>query len=356
MTYTEVLKHLSENSYQWTITGGAGFIGSHLVETLLQNNQQVIVLDNFSTGYESNLNDIKTRVSTLHWQKFHLLRGDITSFEDCKKAVMDSDFVLHHAAMGSVPRSIERPLEANKINVDGFLNILQAATLEKVKRFIYASSSAVYGDNETLPKKESDLGRLLSPYAASKRINELYAESFSKNYGIETMGLRYFNVFGPRQDPNGAYAAVIPKWIQALAENKEVHINGDGTTSRDFCFVKDVVQINLLAALTTNPESLNQVYNCGTGKPTSLTELFKILKSEFKKAKRPLSISTPELRPFREGDVVHSVADISLAQKKLQFQPEYDLGKGLQQTISFFTPALAVVTPKAPQTEPAILL
>lgn len=338
MSYDNVLKLLSENSYHWTVTGGAGFIGSHIVESLLLNNQHVIVLDNFSTGHESNLNDIKSKVSTVNWQKLHVLRGDITNFEDCKRAVTGSDFVLHQAAMGSVPRSIERPLEANRINVDGFLNVLQAAAQEKVKRFVYASSSAVYGDDPTLPKKESHLGRLLSPYAATKRANELYAEAFSSNNKIETIGLRYFNVFGPKQDPDGPYAAVIPKWIQAMVAGQPVHINGNGTTSRDFCFVSDVVQMNLLSALSTNPKSLNRVYNCALGEQTSLNELFEMLRAEFGSLKIDLAFAKPEKRPFREGDILHSLADISDSEEMLGFKPEFTVENGLKTTVPYFLP------------------
>jgi UDP-N-acetylglucosamine 4-epimerase len=349
MSYEGVLKLLSENSYHWTVTGGAGFIGSHIVEALLLHNQHVIVLDNFSTGHESNLNDIKPKVSTVNWQKLHVIRGDITNFEDCKKAVTGSDYVLHQAAMGSVPRSIERPLEANRINVDGFLNMLQAATLEKVKRFVYASSSAVYGDDPHLPKKESSIGRLLSPYAATKRANELYAEAFSANNKIETVGLRYFNVFGPKQDPDGPYAAVIPKWIQALVAGQSIHINGNGLTSRDFCFVKDVVQMNLLSALTTDAQSINRVYNCALGEQTTLNELFEILKNEFKSRNIDLAFGKPEKRPFREGDILHSLADISSAQEKLQFNPEFSVEEGLKLTVPYFLPEKSTISAQPPE-------
>jgi UDP-N-acetylglucosamine 4-epimerase len=318
------------------VTGGAGFIGSHLVETLLREGQTVVVLDSLVTGYERNLEDAVKR-SGAERSRFTFLKGDITSLETCQQACNGVDYVLHQAALGSVPRSIAHPLDSHRANVDGFVNMLIAARDAKVKRFVFASSSSVYGDEPTLPKVESRTGNVLSPYAATKHINEVYAAVFQRTYGLETIGLRYFNVFGPRQDPNGAYAAVIPRWMAALVEGKSCTINGDGSTSRDFCFVLNAVQANLRAAITSNPNATGTVYNVAVGDKTSLLELHDHLRARLSKNRPELAKLEPVFQPFRTGDIKDSQADISKAHERLGYQPTHTVAQGLDETVKYLT-------------------
>ena len=325
----------------WLITGVAGFIGSNLAEALLNLNERVVGLDNFSTGSERNLEQIRQVLSSDEWDRFTLIKADISDFDACRRACEGIDYVLHQAALGSVPRSISDPLATHQSNVSGFVNMLCAAKEAGVKRFVFASSSSVYGDHPALPKVEERVGSGLSPYAVSKRANELYADVFSRCYGMETIGLRYFNVFGPRQDPNGPYAAVIPKWIQAMIANEPLHINGDGETSRDFCYVANVVQANVLAASTDNPEALNQVYNVAVGERTTLNQLFCELRDRLLPQFPHLIQFKPLYREFRAGDVRHSHADISKARKLLGYQPTHQIDDGLDEALEWYVANLA---------------
>lgn len=335
--YRQLTKYLSVTPYNWLITGVAGFIGSHLLEQLLELNQYVTGLDNFSTGYQSNLDQVKHHVGSNKWQNFRLITSNITNYEDCQRAAKDVDFVLHQAALGAVPRSIAEPLLTNKHNVDGFLNMLFAAKNAKVKAFIYASSSSVYGDNLDLIKIENKLGNPLSPYAASKQANEIYAKAFSNSYGLSCIGLRYFNVFGPRQDPLGAYAAVIPRWIYKLLNHETIEIYGDGTTSRDFCYVANVVQANLLAAFPLNPLSNSKIYNVALNQRTSLNELLtKIETILCRKLGRTPFMSKPVYKEHRPGDIYLSQANISKICTELGYAPEVDINSGLEKTIDYF--------------------
>ncbi|MDP1829918.1 MAG: SDR family oxidoreductase [Archangium sp.] len=320
---------------KWLVTGGAGFIGSHLVETLLRDGHQVVALDSLVTGYQHNLDDAVKRAGPAASARFTFLEGDITSLETCQAACTGVDYVLHQAALGSVPRSIAHPLDSHRANVDGFVNMLVAARDAKVKRFVFASSSSVYGDEPTLPKVESRTGRVLSPYAATKHINEVYASVFQRTYGIETIGLRYFNVFGPRQDPNGAYAAVIPRWMAALVEGKPCVINGDGSTSRDFCFVANAVQANLRAATTQVPGATDAVYNVAVGGKTSLLELYQFIRERLSKQRPALASLEPTFQPFRAGDIKDSQADISRAKEKLGYAPTHTVAQGLDETVAY---------------------
>jgi len=331
-----IQKHLMEHQYCWLITGVAGFIGSNLLEALLNLNQKVIGLDNFSTGYMHNLNQVKELVGVQAWSNFNFIEGDICQLEDCKKVCCKVDYVLHHAALGSVPRSIESPILTNENNISGFVNMLVASRDASVKRFIYAASSSTYGDHPDLPKIESMIGRPLSPYAVTKYVNELYADVFFRCYGTESIGLRYFNVFGPRQDPNGAYAAVIPQWIAALIKGELLRINGDGETSRDFCFVENVIQVNILAALSSDPEAINQVYNVALNERTSLNQLYEMIRSLLVKEFPYLKKHKPEYVAFREGDVRHSQADISKAARLLGYTPTHQIDKGLKQALDWY--------------------
>jgi len=331
-SYDELKEQIRRNPKRWLVSGVAGFIGSNLLEELLQLDQQVVGLDNFSTGKPENLDEVQRLVSESQWQRFQFIKGDIRNLAVCRTACQDVEIILHQAALGSVPRSIEDPTACNENNVDGTLNMLKAACENGVKRMVYASSSAVYGDHPGLPKVEQTCGNLLSPYAVSKMTNELYAGVFSQLYGLETIGLRYFNVFGPRQDPEGAYAAVIPRWIAALGKGETVYINGTGETSRDFCYVKNVVQVNLLAALTGNRDAINQVYNVALNRRISLNELFYKLQERL-----PVNAGTvPEYRDFRAGDVLHSQADISKAQQLLGYQPSHTLDTGLDAAMGWY--------------------
>lgn len=339
--FQDVQQHLKDHQYHWLITGVAGFIGSNLLEALLRLNQKVTGLDNFSTGYRHNLDQVRELVGAEAWHNFNLIEGDIRKLEDCAKACKDVNHVLHHAALGSVPRSIEDPILANENNISGFLNILVASRDAKVKRFVYAASSSTYGDHPGLPKVESVIGNPLSPYAVTKYVNELYADVFTRCYGTESIGLRYFNIFGPRQDPNGAYAAVIPQWIAALIKNQTLHINGDGETSRDFCFIDNVIQANLLAAMTNNPEAVNQVYNVALNERTSLNQLYEMMRSLLLEKFPHLQNYQPEYVDFRQGDVRHSQADISKAAKLLGFEPSHRIDAGLKQAMDWYVEHLA---------------
>ena len=334
--YDALKNQLKANSKIWLITGVAGFIGSNLLENLLKLDQSVIGLDNFSTGFKSNLDEVKLLVNDKQWARFQFIEGDIRSLADCHKACANVDYVLHQAALGSVPRSIEDPITTNQSNIDGFLNMLIAARDAQVDSFTYAASSSTYGDHPALPKTEDLIGNPLSPYAVTKYVNELYADVFARNYGFKTIGLRYFNVFGRRQNPNGAYAAVIPKWIAAMIGNQPVYINGNGQTSRDFCYIDNTVQGNLLAATSQNSEALNQVYNIAVGNRTTLNELYHNLNKILKKNFTHLENVKPIYRTFREGDVLHSQANISKAQRLLAYQPTHDIYQGLITTIQCY--------------------
>jgi UDP-N-acetylglucosamine 4-epimerase len=333
--YTEIQTGLIAAPKTWFITGVAGFIGSNLLETLLKLNQYVVGLDNFSTGHQRNLDEVKTLVNLEQWENFKFIEGDIRTLDDCRQACKGVDYILHQAALGSVPRSIADPITTNAINIDGFLNMLVAARDANVLRFVYAASSSTYGDHPDLPKVEVNIGKPLSPYAVTKLVNEIYADVFARTYGFNTIGLRYFNVFGKRQDPNGAYAAVIPKWTAALIQGDDVFINGDGETSRDFCYVDNAVQANLLAAAAQNPEAVNQIYNVAVGARTSLNELYKLI-SESLALHCELPIAKLNNRDFRTGDVRHSLADISKAQTLLGYSPAFDIVAGISEAMPWY--------------------
>lgn len=320
----------------WLITGVAGFIGSNLLERLLVNGQKVVGLDNFSTGHRHNLDDVRKQVGEGAWKNFRMIEGDIRNLSDCQEACVGIDCVLHQAAIGSVPRSISDPLGTHQSNLDGFLNMLVSAKDAKIKRFVFATSSSVYGDDPTLPKKESVTGRLLSPYAVTKHTNEVYADVFSRTYGMECIGLRYFNVFGARQDPDGAYAAVIPRWINELMSGNAPSINGDGETSRDFSYIENVIQANMLAAETENAEALNNVFNIAVGDRTTLNELFTLIRENLISYNPEVKSILPVYRPFRSGDIRHSHADISKAKKLLGYNPTHDIKIGLKETVRWF--------------------
>ena len=336
--YEELSVHLTVQPKTWLITGVAGFIGSNLLETLLGLDQTVVGLDNFATGHQHNLDQVRELVTVAQWARFRLLRGDICNLTDCKSACIGVDYVLHQAALGSVPRSLENPIATNAANVSGFLNMLVAARDCKVARVVYAASSSTYGDNPDMPKVEDRIGRPLSPYAVTKYVNELYADIFARCYGLESIGLRYFNVFGPRQDPNGAYAAVIPKWIDTILKNEAVSINGDGETSRDFCYVANAVQANLLAATTPKADAINQVYNVATGERTSLNELFVILKDAFQIQANDRAVKAATYRPEQAGDIRHSQAHIGKAKHLLGYQPQFLARERLSAVRDWFTP------------------
>ena len=337
----ELGPHLQVHRYRWLITGAAGFIGSNLVEALLQHNQDVVGLDNFSTGRKSNLDEVRARVGADKAHRFAFEEGDICDLATCRRVCTGVDFVLHQAALGSVPRSIENPLATHAANIDGFLNVLVAARDASVKRFIYAASSSTYGDHAALPKVEDQIGNPLSPYAVTKYVNELYANVFGRVYGMETIGLRYFNVFGPRQDPAGAYAAVIPAWIGAMLKGEAVFINGDGATTRDFCYVANVIQANLLAALCSDTACVNQIYNVAAGGRTSLNDLFAKIRAALKRHLPELSIGEPRYRAFRDGDVRHSQADVSKASHLLGYTPTYSIDTGLEEAMQWYVSSAA---------------
>ncbi len=335
--YDETQQRIRTEPKKWLVTGVGGFIGSHLLEKLLQLDQRVVGLDNFATGKRLNLDHVKRMVTPKRWERFALIEGDIAELSICQQATAGVDFVLHQAGLGSVPRSIEDPIQTNQSNVVGFLNMLIASRDQKVKRFVYASSSSVYGDSRELPKVEVCVGRPASPYAVTKAVNELYAHAFSVNFGLECIGLRYFNIFGPRQDPHGPYTAVIPQWTHAILKGLPVRINGDGSTSRDFCYVANAVQANLLAATIENPEARGRVFNVAVGGRTTLNELFCLLHDRLMQLRPTLKACRTEHGPFRTGDVLHSQADISLAAKWLGYAPTHDLAQGLDETLRWYT-------------------
>jgi UDP-N-acetylglucosamine 4-epimerase len=327
---------------KWLVTGVAGFIGSNLLQTLLKAGQSVTGLDNFATGHRDNLTQVKELVTPQQWARFNMVEGDICQEKDCRRAARDAQMVLHQAALGSVPRSLEEPLEAHASNVTGFLNILVAARDAGAQRFVYASSSAVYGDDQGLPALETKIGSPLSPYAATKRMNEIYADVFGRCYKMETIGLRYFNVFGPRQDPAGAYAAVIPKWVAAMIRNEPVQINGDGETSRDFCYIANVVQANVKAATTAKPGAVHQVYNVALSKRTTLNQLFEMLRGRLLPRHPHLKDFKPVYQAFRPGDVRHSQADIGQARRFLGYKPTHDVQQGLDEALDWYVAHLSV--------------
>jgi len=337
--YEQTTQTLANNPKQWLITGVAGFIGSNLLETLLKLDQTVVGLDNFATGHQKNLDEVQSLVSADQWQRFRFIEGDIRQVDDCHKACKGADYVLHQAALGSVPRSLADPIATNETNISGFLNMLVAARDAEVSSFTYAASSSTYGDHPALPKVEDAIGKPLSPYAVTKYVNELYAEVFARSYGFESIGLRYFNVFGRRQDPDGAYAAVIPKWTAAMIENDDVYINGDGETSRDFCYIDNTVQANILAATTTNSDAKNQVYNVAVGDRTTLNELFNSIKSALAD-NEVVYDKQPVYREFREGDVRHSQADVSKANNLLGYAPQFDIGQGIDKAMPWYVTSL----------------
>lgn len=334
--YQKTQQELLTHPKTWLITGVAGFIGSNLLETLLKLNQSVVGLDNFSTGYQHNLDVVQSLVSFEQWQRFRFYQGDIRDLACCQQTVKSVDYVLHQAALGSVPRSLENPINTNETNISGFLNMLVASRDAKVKRFVYAASSSTYGDHPALPKMEDVIGKPLSPYAVTKYVNELYADVFARCYGLESIGLRYFNVFGPRQDPEGAYAAVIPTWYGALLRSQPIFINGDGETSRDFCFINNVVQANILAATTIQIGAINQVYNVALGERTTLNELFGLIRERVAKTNATVAAIEPIYRDFRAGDVRHSQANIDKIKQHLGYMPTHRVADGLDQSTEFY--------------------
>ena len=334
MKYNDIRVGLVGKKNVWLITGVAGFIGSNLLEELLNLDQEVIGVDNFATGNLKNLREVERSVSPERWEKFSFIKGDICDYGICEKVVCNVDYVLHQAALGSVPRSIENPLKTNAANITGFLNMLEASRNAKVGSFTYAASSSTYGDHSDLPKVEDKIGNPLSPYAVTKYVNELYASVYARTYGFKSIGLRYFNVFGQRQDPEGAYAAVIPKWTQALIDNNEVRINGDGLTSRDFCYIENVVQMNILAA-TAAEDSKNNVFNVAVSDRTSLNELFDLIKENLQKNGIEID-QHPIYQDFRVGDVRHSQADISKAKKLLGYSPTHNISAGIAKAMPWY--------------------
>lgn len=327
--YQTVCKQLQQTPKTWLVTGVAGFIGSNLLETLLKLNQKVVGLDNFATGHQYNLDEVQSQVSAEQWANFRFIKGDIRNLVDCQQACAGVDYVLHEAALGSVPRSITDPITTNETNISGFLNMLTAARDAGVSSFTYAASSSTYGDHPALPKVEEHIGNPLSPYAVTKYVNELYADVFARAYGFKSIGLRYFNVFGKRQDPNGAYAAVIPKWTASMIAGDDVFINGDGETSRDFCFIENTVQANILAATTTDENAKNQVYNVAVGDRTTLNELYRAIQNAL--AENGVQYDKdPIYRDFRAGDVRHSQASIAKIQQHLGYAPQYKIAEGIQ--------------------------
>jgi len=338
--YEQLQEHLKDNQNTWLVTGVAGFIGSNLLEKLLILNQKVVGLDSFDTGYQYNVDQAIQDANDFTGKdlsnNFKFINGDIKKLSDCKLACDGVDYVLHQAALGSVPRSIEDPIATNEANINGFVNMLVASRDAKVKRFVYAASSSSYGDNPDLPKVEHMTGNPLSPYAVTKIVNELYANVFAKNYDFKTIGLRYFNIFGKRQDPEGAYAAVIPKWVAAILNKEDVYINGDGETSRDFCYIDNTVQMNLLAATTDNEEATNQVYNVALNDKTSLTKLHQMIEGRLIERVEGLEKKKPIYREFRSGDVRHSQASIDKAQKLLGYHPKFRISEGMDQAIDWY--------------------
>ncbi len=334
MNYEDTKIELKSNPKVWLITGVAGFIGSNLLEHLLKLDQTIIGLDNFATGNQYNLDEVQGLVTEAQWQKFHFIEGDIRDYQTCVSALRGVDYVLHQAALGSVPRSVDDPIYSSEVNISGFLNVLQAAKEEGVKSFTYAASSATYGDHSELPKVEENIGNPLSPYAVTKNVNELYAGVYARIYSFKTIGLRYFNVFGKRQDPKGAYAAVIPIWTAAMIKGEDVFINGDGKTSRDFCFIENTVQMNILAA-TADDEVKDQVYNVGVGDRTTLNDLFYLIRESLVSNGVQVTVNAT-FRDFRDGDVMHSQADINKAINFLGYVPEWRIRDGIEQSILWY--------------------
>jgi len=343
--YEQLQEHLKDNQSIWLVTGVAGFIGSNLLEKLLILNQKVVGLDNFATGHRHNIDqaiqDANNAAGKDLSSNFKFINGDIRELNDCKQACSDVDYVLHQAALGSVPRSIDDPINTNKANIDGFLNMLVASKDAKVKRFVYAASSSTYGDHPDLPKIEDKIGSPLSPYAVTKVVNELYASVFAKTYGFRAIGLRYFNIFGKRQDPFSAYAAVIPKWVAAILNKEDVYINGDGETSRDFCYIDNTVQINLLAATTDNDEATDQIYNVALNDRTSLNKLYQMIEERLIQKTKGLEKKEPIYRDFRVGDVRHSQANIDKAQALLGYQPKYMISQGMDEAMDWYVGSLS---------------
>jgi UDP-N-acetylglucosamine 4-epimerase len=348
MSTHQVFETIRNRRRTWLVTGAAGFIGSHLVEALLKLDQAVVGLDNFSTGKRENLAAVAEAVGPLRAGRLRMIEGDIRDFATCANACLGVDVVLHEAAIGSVPRSMDDPLATNATNIDGFVNMLVAARDAGVGRFVYAASSSTYGDGRRIPMVESEIGRPLSPYALTKYVDELYADVFGRCFGVKSVGLRYFNVFGPRQDPEGAYAAVIPKWIAALLQNDEVYINGDGTTARDFCYIDNVVQANLLAATTEDPAAINQIYNVAYGGQTTLTELFQMIRLLLAAHDPAVMARQPIHRDFRPGDMHISQADIDKARRLLHYDPDWDVREGMKWTVDHYLAALAPSAVHAP--------
>jgi len=334
--FTKLLETFKTEQKTWLITGNAGFIGSNLSEFLLNHNQKVVGLDNFSTGYQHNIDDILASVGEENAKNFTFIEGDIADIDVCTKACEGVDIVLHQAALGSVPRSIDDPITSNRSNITGFLNMLTAAKDAGIKRFVYASSSSVYGDSQELPKVEERVGNVLSPYAAMKKTNEIYANVFQRTYGMETLGLRYFNVFGRRQDPDGAYAAVIPKWVGSLLEGEDVYINGDGETSRDFTYIDNVIQMNLLAGTTENPEAFGEAFNVAVGGRNTLNDLYALINKALSSHIETFSTKEAIYRDFRAGDIRHSNADISKAKQFVGYAPTHDIYQGMQEAIGWY--------------------
>jgi UDP-N-acetylglucosamine 4-epimerase len=339
--YQTLQAHLRSHRKTWLVTGVAGFIGSNLLEALLKLNQRVVGLDNFATGYQHNIDQaLADAGQTPKTEAFHFIEGDICQLGTCQQACQGVDYVLHQAALGSVPRSIEDPINTNRANIDGYLNMLVAARDADVRRFVYAASSSTYGDHPDLPKVEDKIGNPLSPYAVTKVVNELYASVFARSYGFKSIGLRYFNIFGKRQDPNGAYAAVIPKWVAGLLAGEEVFINGDGETSRDFCYIDNTVQMNLLAATTESEEATDQIYNVALNDRTSLNQLFHFIQERLLERRPGLQKAEPTYRAFRAGDVRHSQADIGKAQTLLGYAPSHRIDQGLDEAMDWYVKAL----------------
>jgi UDP-N-acetylglucosamine/UDP-N-acetylgalactosamine 4-epimerase len=347
--YDRVRRDLTENPRTWLVTGVAGFIGSNLLQELLGLGQNVVGLDNFSTGFQANLDDVMTSLAESRG-KFRLVRGDIRDLAHCRKAMKGVDYVLHQAALGSVPRSIDDPVTSHAVNVDGFINVLLAAREAGVKRVVYASSCAVYGDCTDLPLTEDATGNLLSPYAATKMADEMYASVFQRTYGLSLVGLRYFNVFGARQDPNGAYAAVIPRWIATLLNGETCEILGDGETSRDFCHVANVAQANILAATSSRSVGHAPVYNVGCGRETSLNELYRMIRLGLVGFQPAIASSQPTYGAFRDGDIRRSAADISKIQQQLDYEPTHSTAQGLGQALEWYVEHSAKGAPPLQET------
>ncbi len=341
MQIEETKQALTANPKTWLITGVAGFIGSNLLEELLRLEQTVVGLDNFATGHQHNLDQVRDLITPEQWARFRFIEGDIRNLDDCRAACDGVDYVLHQAALGSVPRSLEDPITTNEANIDGFLNMLVATRDANARRFVYAASSSTYGDHPGLPKVEDRIGKPLSPYAVTKLVNEQYADVFTRTYGLETVGLRYFNIFGARQDPEGAYAAVVPKWTAAMINNEQVWINGDGETSRDFCYIANTMQANILAATSKNPQAANQVYNVAVGDRTTLNELFEAIRATLEPRFPHLKGFKASYRDFRAGDVRHSLADVSKARTLLGYEPSHRIQEGLQEAMDWYVSDLS---------------